>query len=207
MSSFALIANGEIRDLQETANKLSGFSGVIAVDGGLKFCRLMGIKPNLIVGDFDSATPEDLNYFLEIPKEKHPAHKDLSDTEIGVIAALERGAEEVAVFGAWGDRIDHTLAAISLLDKYKGKVRIETERETLYAIYDYKKDSSFPGQTISLFSLNGARGVTTRGLKWELQDQDLGNDFLSLSNVALGSSFEVRVKAGAVLCIKQHVPV
>ena len=61
-----------------------------------------------------------------------------------------------------------------------------------------------PGELLSLFALGGdASGVTTTGLRWELDDDVLrpGSTW-GLSNEFLGSVATVRVRDGIVLAIR-----
>jgi thiamine pyrophosphokinase len=44
----------------------------------------------------------------------------------------------------------------------------------------------------------------TIGLKWNLDHQTLDQSFYSLSNVAVGDSFEVKVGSGALICVLQN---
>lgn len=203
---IAIVANGHIQDPQKILPKLLAFDKVIAVDGGLRNLRELSIKPFLIIGDFDSATKEDLAFFHDVPLEKHSSDKDDSDTALAVKKSFEMGAQQVTLFGALGGRIDHTLANLCLLSHFHPKLSIETETETVYAIHDLIKQTSYPGQVISLFPLGEkAEKVTTKGLKWELKDKTLDNSFFSLSNVAIDHSFEITVGKGTLICVVQHV--
>src|SRR5512133_566542 len=82
---------------------------VIAADGG--YAHMGGIKPDLVVGDFDS-----LGY---VPADeqvvRHPAEKDDTDTMLAAIIGIERGYRAFVLLGGVGGRLDHTLANIQTL--------------------------------------------------------------------------------------------
>lgn len=68
---------------------------LIGADRGICFLRDKGIRPTHIVGDFDSASGDALEYFRrfpEIPIRKFNPVKDLTDTEIAMNLAIELGA-------------------------------------------------------------------------------------------------------------------
>jgi thiamine pyrophosphokinase len=130
----ALVANGSIEDLHSIRKLIRTYDQVIAVDGGVGHCYAMGVVPSLIVGDLDSASSDLLSLFPDVPKQRYPVDKDETDLEIAIIEALKRGALAVTVFGATGNRVDHTLGNLFLLLKYPEKVKLETETEMIYAI-------------------------------------------------------------------------
>ncbi len=85
---------------------------VVAADSGVRHAAVLGVRPDLIVGDFDSATRRDLEPFDTVPREVHPARKDLLDLELALNVARKRGATEFVIVGALGGRLDQTLAAL-----------------------------------------------------------------------------------------------
>ena len=95
------------------------FDYIICADRGLCHARVLGIMPNLIVGDFDSTNEQDLDYFKEqgVHIETFDTHKDETDTEIAVSKAIQKGATEVTIYGGLGSRLDHNLANVHLLYK------------------------------------------------------------------------------------------
>lgn len=91
---------------------------LIGADRGICFLRDKGIRPTHIVGDFDSASGDALEYFRrfpEIPIRKFNPVKDLTDTEIAMNLAIELGAEQIFILGGTGTRLDHVVANIKLL--------------------------------------------------------------------------------------------
>ena len=102
---------------------MDGVDAVICCDAGMRHARKLGIVPDYIVGDFDSASAEVLEYYKakNIPIRQFPTRKNETDMELGIILALELGATDLVLFGGIGDRFDHTLAnahyLLSLLKK------------------------------------------------------------------------------------------
>lgn len=95
------------------------FGKRIAADAGLNWAQVLQIKPDFILGDFDSVKPEILAYYRQqkIPMKEFPARKDYTDSELAVWAALDEAkpGDEIWIVGGIGSRMDHTLGNVSLL--------------------------------------------------------------------------------------------
>ena len=81
---------------------------IIACDAGYRNCEPLGCRPDIIVGDFDTAPcpaqEEDDIVVL-------PHVKDDTDTEYAAKLASEKGFDEALLLGALGGRrLEHTLA-------------------------------------------------------------------------------------------------
>ena len=80
---------------------------VVCADGGYKYALMAGIKPDLIIGDFDSAEfPENVKCDIV----KLPVHKDDTDTMYCVRECVKMGYKTILLFGMTGGRLDHTFA-------------------------------------------------------------------------------------------------
>jgi thiamine pyrophosphokinase len=175
-----MIANGHIPPIEIINSYLEGRK-IIAVDGGLNYCYKNGITPHLITGDFDSATHEALHFFKSVEKIETP---DQNKTDLEKALELVGTEGGVAVFGATGKRLDHTISNLMLLHKYPQKVYYVDEHGHTFSIVDSCSLSLPIGTTLSFFSLMGeAKEVTTKGLKWDLDKATLSQKFFSISNV------------------------
>ena len=74
---------------------------VISADAGYRNATLMGVHTNILIGDFDSLghIPDDVDEVKQLP-----AEKDLTDTQIAVEIALEKGADEIVIVGSTSGR-------------------------------------------------------------------------------------------------------
>lgn len=91
---------------------------LIGADRGICFLKEKEIHPTHIVGDFDSASGEALEYFKqfpEIPIRTFNPVKDFTDTAIAMELAMEEGADRIYILGGTGTRLDHVVANIKLL--------------------------------------------------------------------------------------------
>ncbi len=140
--------------------KAQHFDCVIAVDRGYASLRRAGIAPDVAVGDFDS-----LGFAPDCPTRTFPVEKDASDMELAMREALERGADEVLLYGAFSARLDHTLANVQMLCGYAQRgVRVFGIGDA-FAITALAGGAGMPSRTACL-SFNG-RMLQAAGLAQE----------------------------------------
>ncbi len=198
--TIAFVAGGSLQPSALLAAQLNTYPKVVAVDLGLAYCDQMGIRPDLLVGDFDSVPPHLLLRYKGLPTISCATDKDKTDLEI----ALEQPFESAVVFGALGGRTDHLLGNITLLSRYPGRLFFVSDRELLFVIHKKTTLHTHPGQTLSLVPLNGpVTGIITHGLKWPLRHAALDKQFLGISNLCLGNSVSISVENGDLLCCLQ----
>jgi thiamine pyrophosphokinase len=186
---------------------------VIAADGGTVHCQRLGIIPDVVIGDFDSLDEPEL---LAAQKDgaqliRHPARKDFTDLELALRYAVERGAQEILVLGALGNRWDQSLANlllpaadslasvnITLLD-WPQEIRLVRPGRSL-------EIQGNPGDTVSLIPLGiQPLGITTQGLEYPLDNESLEfGGTRGISNVLLGETASVTLKEGLLLCVLIH---
>ena len=183
---------------------------IICADGGLAFCLALGLTPHLVVGDLDSARPEDLDRVVAsgCRIRRHPTRKDETDLELALKAAREQGASEIVILGALGRRLDMTLANILILASpfaHGLPVRLVDGRQQILCLRGDQKISlsGRPGDRLSLLPLSGsAVGVTLEGFDYPLNNATLplGTTW-GVSNVFTGSFASVELKEGCLLVI------
>lgn len=189
------------------------FDFVIAVDKGMEFCRRAGIRPDEILGDFDSVDPQVKQYFdsLEIPVHVYKPEKDQTDMENAMTLALERGSSEIVALGATGTRMDHVLGSISNLTlPLKKKVPctlIDAHnriRMTDHALKLKKKEQY--GKYVSLLSFGGpVTGLTLTGFYYPLQDYTMeAGSALGISNEITEEEAEISFVSGTLLVIESR---
>jgi thiamine pyrophosphokinase len=181
----------------------------IAADGGVDRALALGLRVELVIGDFDSAGRESLAAAAAAGArlERHPAEKDATDLELALDAALDRGARRVVVVGDGGGRLDHLVAGLLLLgseryaevtvDAYLGDSRVHVCRD------DARAFEGTPGELVTLLALHGrAHGVRTEGLRYPLRGEDLvPGSSRGVSNELVAQRGTVAVERGTVLVV------
>ena len=188
----------------------------IACDAGFGYAQQLGILPDLIVGDFDSASEAGSDVIRGIEEiaaidperiVKLEVKKDDTDTLKAVKIGFLKGYRKFYLYGALGGRrIDHSLANIQTLLFIKrngGKGYIMTD-ETMVCVAENETVHFHRGNTgmVSVFSLSEiSRGVTLKGLLYTMNNGTLRSDFpLGVSNeFIIDEEAEITVEDGALL--------
>ncbi len=185
---------------------------VIAADGGAGWLDDLGREPDVLVGDLDSVDPALVDRLAAggTTVVRHPREKDASDTELAIEEALRRGATEIVVVGALGGpRLDHELANLLLLADpalASDAIRIErgaTRVRVLRGPGALAMTAGI-GATVTLLPIGGdAVGVTTRGLRYPLEEETLRmGRSRGLSNEISGQGARVQLDAGSLLVVE-----
>jgi len=202
--SAVVIANGEFSASSAQMKEISQAQCLIAVDGGIDHCLRAELRPHLLVGDFDSVDPASLAALADIPQIILAPEKDETDLEVALKKAAELVEGPLRVFGGLGGRSDHLLYNIYLLARYAGRMSLESQKERLFVIRGKCTISCRPGGTVSLLPLNGpVKGISSQGLRWELQGTVFDKQWMSISNICLHEQATITVESGDLLCCIQ----
>ena len=119
MGKCIIVCNGDVENYELFKDMFDKDSFVICADGGSRHLRKVGIFPNIIMGDLDSSTLENVKYFQDLGTEVRtfPTEKDYTDTELAFLEAINMGFKSIKILSCIGQRFDHTLANIFLLKK------------------------------------------------------------------------------------------
>ena len=215
MKRCLIITGGPI-DLGFARSYLSGegFDRVIAVDRGLNAAWALGIVPDVIVGDFDSADPAALADFRRrehIVWEVHQPEKDDTDTELAIKRAAAMGAGYIVLLGATGGRLDHLLGNIHLLYpclQQGVEACILDPGNKLYLIDGERrfKRREVWGTYISFLPLTEeVKGITLRGFKYPLTDKDIAiGTSLCISNELAADEAVITLQDGVLIVVESR---
>jgi thiamine pyrophosphokinase len=203
-----LFVNGLIQDLDAAAGLLLPDDLLIAVDGGARHLAAMSRLPDLLIGDLDSLSAEEVDALREegVPVQRFPVEKNETDLELAITAALERGANSLVIVGALGGRLDQTLANLFLLNlpALAGMdARLDDGIDEVFLIREHTLVHGRPGDTLSLLPLGGAaHGVSTQGLRYPLRGETLlPEKSRGVSNELVGERAEISLTEGTLICI------
>jgi thiamine pyrophosphokinase len=209
-----VLANGTLEDPEWLRQRVAawGPAEVIAADGGAGLAARLDLQPQVVIGDFDSLD-SGLRASLSAAGaqlQASPAEKDETDLELAVHLAVAGGADQVAILGALGGRLDMTIANMMLLadDRLAG-VRVELWHADQTAWVIRPPGAELPGRagdTISLIPLGGpASGITTHNLAYPLRAETLPiGPARGVSNLIRAEPAAVELSAGCLLVV--HTP-
>ncbi|GKX31697.1 thiamine pyrophosphokinase [Vallitalea longa] len=178
---------------------------IIGVDKGAQYMYNINLKPNLVVGDFDSIDPKIIDTLTHDPKiliDNFIAEKDETDTHLAIMKAIDMGSTHIDIFGGIGSRMDHTLANIHILMiplEKNVKCRIINKNNIITLIDVTTSFERSDYKYISLIPLtNEVSGITTAGLKYPLFG------YTMKKGISIGVSNEFTEKQ-AKICIKEGI--
>lgn len=210
MSTFTILLGGDLIRTPRLDRQVEG-SRVIAADAGIGHARMLGLVPELWVGDFDSVPanlPDDL---AAVPRRTFPAEKDKTDGELAIAAALEQGATRLILVGAFGGRrADHAFLHLAL-----GLRLAEAGAEVILTSGAQEGIPLLPGNAgfdyadATLFSVLGfsdLSGLTVKGAKWPLDHVEVAfGSSLTISNEVKGR-LEIALGSGRALLLAHPHP-
>ena len=182
---------------------------IICADNGMRHAKVLDIKPNEILGDFDSCSVQDLEHYKEqdVCITKAPSEKDETDTELAIDRAIALGADTIYVLGGIGTRIDHSLANIHLIYKaYLRNVRVVlyNNKNSIELMDKIIKLEGEKGDIVSLIPFTPkVTGVYTKHLAYKVEDGifEAGKPY-GVSNYMTHTWAEVTIKEGLLLVMK-----
>ena len=171
---------------------------VIAADGGYNHLLNLDIKPDIVLGDFDSLgfVPETSEII------KHPVKKDDTDTLLAVKTGFSRGFNRFVLYGCLGGRLDHTFANIQTLNfiaENGGQGFICSEDSVITSVRNSAITfRALNGGNVSVFAASStASGVSVKGLLYETENAEITANFpLGVSNEFIGEEAKISVKDG-----------
>ena len=175
---------------------------IVAADGGGNTARMLGIRPDIIIGDFDSISPATRRHFkhslfLQIKSQEN------TDLEKTLDFLTTRGRSDVVIVGATGGRLDFTLANLSVFWNYTSNLDITFRGDGWRAVSVGRALSMKApvGSTVSLIPFGNCEGVTSRGLRYLLRNSPMRVGTIGASNVVTSSPFTVRIRKGRMLLL------
>jgi thiamine pyrophosphokinase len=185
---------------------------VVAADSGLHEAGDLGLRVDVVVGDFDSADPDAVAAAQKAGAviERHAAAKDATDLELAIDAAVARGATRVTVVGGSGGRLDHLLANVGVLasPRFAELVVDALFREARVVVLQGGREPVSvlgpQGSLVTLLPVGGdGRGISTTGLEYPLRHEDLPvGTSRGVSNLRGSGRASVGLDAGTLLLIQ-----
>lgn len=181
---------------------------LIGADSGANCLYRYNIKPDLLVGDFDSIDQEILDYFKKsnCVIDVYPTEKDFTDTEIAVRKAISTKPNEIVLLGCTGSRIDHLLGNIGML-----KICLENSvnsciKDDNNNIMLFDASTLLNGVIGEIFSVQSYGdeiiGLTIEGAKYSLDNYNLKiGESITISNEFVKPQVKLKFKSGTLMII------
>lgn len=202
-----IIANGQSCSFELMGQLLEWSPVVMVLDGAIHRVLELGIKLDIVLGDFDKTENWDELLDNQQPVEViHTPDQNKTDLEKGLDFLIAKGHKAVNILWATGKRADHHINNLSTLAKYKDQI-------TIVMLDDHSRIFNLPNQftkwytanqNISLIPLGSVFGLTTKGLTYNLQNEDLhlGQRTSSSNKTEVDGLIEIKFDSGNLLLME-----
>lgn len=171
-----IIANGEACSEELLGQLLEWSPLVVVLDSAIHRVLDLGIKVDVLLGDFDRKLDLEAIQARQYPLEiVHTPDQNKHDLDKAYEYLIEKGFPAVNVIWATGRRADHTMTNVTNLVRYSNALKI-------VLLDDYSKifrlpnhyEKWYPAQTpISLIPVGEVTHIATEGLMYNLQEENL----------------------------------
>lgn len=165
---------------------------VVCCDGAYNWaCGRVKIDEN--VGDFDSLD----SIPVPPPEEIYPSEKNFTDGEIALGRLINKGVNEIEIYGGFGGRYDHFIGNLHLLyaAHMRGVAAKLFDEDTVAFIGSGKLTlDGINGKTFSLLPFGGAVHIMgSAGCKYAYPDKIGYGECRGISNIAVSDSAYVKI--------------
>ena len=171
-----IIANGEACSQELLGQLLEWSPLIIVLDSAIERVLELGIKVDVLLGDFDRGfKPEhytEKQYPLEII---YAPNQDKTDLEKAFDYLIEKGHKAVNVIWATGRRADHTITNLTNIVAYRNllKIVVLDDHSKVYLLPNNFEKWYTANTILSLIPIGKVTGITTQNLFYSLTNEDL----------------------------------
>jgi thiamine pyrophosphokinase len=207
-----IIANGESCSFELLGQLLEWSPFVVVLDSAIHRVMSLGIKVDVLLGDFDRDIDlqeiEQSQYPIEIV---HTPAQDKTDLEKAFDFLIERGFPAVNVVWATGRRADHAITNMTNIVRYKSKLQIAMidDYSVIYPLLPLPNNFTkwYPkGSAISLIPIGTVEGINTQNLLYQLDNEQLRLGYRSgnSNEVAEDGIVSISYEFGDLLLMECH---
>ena len=199
-----VIFGGMIEEIPtHMADDLKTTDSIICADKGYIYALKNGIKPDLIIGDFDSAKEPEMS---DVKIIKLPSVKDDTDLHFAVKEGIKYGFKDFLISGVTGGRIDHTLASFSTLNflSERGCTCKIVDKDTMAFVVNAALEIKKPEFEcyISVFPIGEKAVIDIIGANYEVSKLEITNTFpVGVSNEFCLDTVQIAVLKGSCLVL------
>ena len=171
-----IIANGASCSEELIGQLLEWSPLVIALDSAIERVLNLGIKVDVLLGDFDRDFKPEYYLQKQYPLEiVHTPNQDKTDLEKAFDYLIKKGHKAVNVIWATGKRADHTITNITNIVAYRNQLKIVIlDDHSKVFLLQNKYEKWYPANTtLSLIPIGKVTGITTQNLFYPLNNEEL----------------------------------
>ncbi len=171
-----IIANGASCSSDLLGQLLEWSPLVIVLDSAIERVLPLGIKVDVLLGDFDNGVDPEYYKSSQFPLEiVYTPDQEKTDLEKAFDYLVEKGHKAVNVVWATGRRADHTITNITNIVRFRDKLKIVIldDHSKIFQLpkrYEKWYPKGFP---ISIIPIGTVHGITSTNLDYLLNDETL----------------------------------
>lgn len=187
-----ILANGTFPTSPRALEYLNNADKLVCCDGAAQNAVQYGRIPDYIVGDLDSLSDElRVRYANRLVRVEEQETNDLTKA---FRFCRARNWNNLVILGATGKREDHALGNLARFVEFAKEapgIQLVTDDGVFIVATEPGVFRSQPGRQISIFCLHPGQRVSSRGLKYPLDNLQLESWYVATLNEALGQEFEL----------------
>lgn len=195
-----LFING---DPPKSLPNVEEYTFIACTDGAFHYLKQLGFpleKLDFISGDFDSHSGADENVYED--KFIYTPDQNKTDFHKALDIILEKGYQNIDVFGGSGGEQDHFLGNLTVAYSFKENLNIKFYDE-FYEYFFVPKSvvlKNVKDKLISLYPFPTAENITTKGLNWSLNNENLSvTTRIGTRNFAIEDEVSIQYEKGDLL--------
>jgi thiamine pyrophosphokinase len=162
-------------------------------------------KLDFISGDFDSHSGKDEIIYKD--KFIYTPDQNKTDFHKALEILIKENILEVDVYGGSGGEMDHYLGNLSVAFSFKNRLKITFYDE--FSKYFFSPDhlilENVKDKMISLYPFPNAENIVTKGLEWELKNENLDlQTRIGTRNRAIENKVEINFASGELVVFVHH---
>ena len=180
-----IIANGASCSQELLGQLLEWSPLVIVLDSAIERVLEIGIKVDVLLGDFDRGFDPDFYKEKQFPLEVvHTPDQNKTDLEKAFDYLIERNIPMVNVVWATGKRADHTITNLTNISRYRNELKIVIlDDHSKVFLLPTKFEKWYTANTIiSLIPIGEVSGIYSQNLKYPLKNESLKMGYRSGSS-------------------------
>ena len=177
---------------------------IVAADGGANLLKSNSIEPAAIIGDLDSI--EDIEYWRSVTRLIELVEQNTTDFEKCLYTTK---APHFIAMGFTGNRFDHTLAALHVMQKWQADKSVAlVSGNDVVCVKSSVLEIELPvGTRVSIYPLNRVQFGSSSGLRYPLNNLTMqSGELIGVSNFSSARSVKI-VPKSAEGCFALILPV
>ena len=187
---IALVVNGTFPKDSNIVDQIRSSEVIIATDGAANSLLKNNITPHYVVGDLDSidsGTQDSVKHTINTPDQSK------TDLEKALEWCVDNNYLSLSIFGISGKSEDHFLGNFFTINEFVDQIQcvIYTDYSIITPCVGENEFDSFPGQAVSLITLQNHSIVSSMNLEYPLDSYKLVPSSKAIRNKSLGTSFTI----------------